>query len=172
MIKLSIALILIILGFYSCDLNIRKGYGSGSNSSIEESKQLKVFLKEYRPITFRYGDSVRFTIKEAFAETTFFRDDTIRKIEECQIILILDCNRFVRTYIDEPKFYWYLEPFNSVYSGDFTNKDSFNVRMVTRKVNSIEAPDSFKVYVVTAKEKIGEKWFVSDTVGSFYLVAK
>jgi hypothetical protein len=39
-------------------------------------------------------------------------------------------------------------------------------------LNLIEAPDSFKVYVVTSQEKIGEKWFVSDTVGSFYLVAK
>ena len=50
--------------------------------------------------------------------------------------------------------------------------DSFNVRMRNAMLNLIEAPDSFKVYVVTSQEKIGEKWFVSDTVGSFYLVAK
>lgn len=170
--KIKVALILISLGFYSCDLNIRKGYGGGASSSIEESKRLKVFLKEYHPLTCQFGDSVRFTIKEVFAETIFFRDDTIRKIAECQIVLIVDCNRFVRTYLDEPKFYWYIQPFSSVYSGDFTNKDSFNVYMVSAANNSIEAPDSFKVYVVTAQEKIGEKWFVSDTVGSFYLVAK
>ncbi len=170
--KITIVLILTSLVFSSCDLNIRKGYGPGSNSSIEESKQLKVFLKEYQSVTCQFGDSVRFTIKEAFAETIFYRDDTIRRDEECQIILIIDCNRFVRTYIDEPKFYWYLEPFNSVYSGDYTNKDSFNVSMVTRKVNSIEAPDSLKVYVVTAQEKNINERFVSDTVGSFYLVAK
>jgi hypothetical protein len=107
---------------YSCDLNIRKGYGPSASSSIEESKRLKVFLKEYHPISCVFGDSVRFTIKEAFAETIFYRDDTIRRDEECQIILIVDCNRFVRTYIDEPKFYWDLESFNSVYSGDYTNR--------------------------------------------------
>ena len=39
-------------------------------------------------------------------------------------------------------------------------------------INLTEAPDSFKVFVVTAQEKDVNEWFVSDTVGSFYLLAK
>ncbi len=164
-------LALIALFFERCNYEIKKAHSASASMTVEESKKYHVFLKEYNPVNKKLNDSIEFHIKQAFAETIYFKeDDTIRKTNEYQIVLIVDVDSNFK-YIKENSFYWYLKEFDAQYVvGPQITK---NMQMTNTHSKTPIVPDSIKIEVI--KMYAGQTTndaYISTDAGFFYIYKK
>ncbi|MCW3125836.1 MAG: hypothetical protein JWO03_1494 [Bacteroidetes bacterium] len=165
---LFLSLALLLTG---CNFELRKGYGAGASSSIPDSKKLGVFMMEYRPVAVHINDTIDFNVYEAYAEIVFFRDDTIRKIDQYQILMHANVNKYFEKMMDTSAAYWYLDNFTpSRFGVDITEGLDF---CNSKNTHSLIPPDTLKVDIMMCYANPDTtKYNTSIKAGEFYVIKK
>ena len=92
----TLVFLFLTIEFYSCDYKIVKSISNLHSNSIANSKENGMFIKSYKPVSYRLNDSIYFYIEEAFAEYKFnetsYTDHSLTKRGGYQVVLKMKPN--------------------------------------------------------------------------------
>lgn len=191
--KLTINILVIFL-FFSCNnLNVDKGpHCIELAKDINRSKQLGLFIKEFKPQSITINDSLHFEIVSAWTEYNFYTDDIDLKIqmdnkwiEGKDWILIKEFNpinmghlsflvkgdfkKAFPTYNDgwNLNYYHLIETGDTSISNNYTYFESYGPESYDSSTNEIEL--NFEYYVASKDTNKFGTWF---KFGQFKMMKK
>jgi len=157
----TLVFLFLTIEFYSCDYKIVKSISNLHSNSIANSKENGMFIKSYKPVSYRLNDSIYFNIEEAFAEYKFsetsYTDHSLIKRGGYQVVLKMKPNDNLKR-IEET---WMIKGFSTKGLPILTSDCIYD---------SIVPPDTLNLKIMNGSlEKLIIKEDEGTEIGNFYL---